>query len=63
MTQVNGGNTFIENLDSSNGGLVYAENNDVLHLTKDEICQRLNLPNCDVVFDDIETMRMKPKMP
>jgi hypothetical protein len=63
QTQCNGGNTFIENLDSANGGLAYTENQDVLHLTKDEICQRLNIPNMDVTFDDIESMRMKPRMP
>lgn len=63
QTQCNGGNTFIENLDSANGGLAYTENQDVLHLTKDEICSRLNIPNMDVTFDDIESMRMKPRMP
>ena len=38
QTICNGGNTFIENLDSANGGLAYTENMDVLHLSKDEIC-------------------------
>jgi len=59
----NGGNTFIENLDSANGGLAFTENAEVLHVTKEEISQRLSLPNADVNFDDIEIMRSKPRMP
>ena len=63
QTACNGGNTFIENLDSANGGLAYTENTEVLHITKEEISQRLALPNADVNFDDIEIMRSKPRMP
>lgn len=62
QTQCNGGNTFIENLDSANGGLAYTENSEILHMSKDEICQRLNIPNLDLTFDDIELMKMKPRM-
>lgn len=63
QTACNGGNTFIENLDSANGGLAYTENAEVLHLTKEEISSKLALPNLDVAFDDIETMKLKPRMP
>ena len=63
QTACNGGNTFIENLDSANGGLAFTENTEVLHITKDEISQRLALPNSDVLFDDIEIMKSKPRMP
>ena len=31
-------------------------------MTKEEISSRLALPNLDVTFDDIETMRLKPRM-
>ena len=32
-------------------------------LSKDEIQKILNIPNFDLVFEDIEIMKIKPKMP
>lgn len=32
-------------------------------LSKDEIQKILNIPNFDLVFEDIEIMKSKPKMP
>jgi hypothetical protein len=32
-------------------------------LSKDEIQKLLNIPNYDLVYEDIEIMKTKPKMP
>lgn len=56
-------NEKIDNTDSSNGGLIYNDNKDVMYMTKDEICKHLNLPNGDVNYSDVEVMKKKPRMP
>lgn len=53
----------MENNDSANGGLVYAENKDVTNVTAEEISKKLNLPNGDLILDDMEIMMQKPRMP
>ena len=58
-----GQNAPLENLDSSNGGLVFHENSESINLSKDDVNRVLNLPNCDLVVPDAEVMRHKPRMP
>ena len=58
-----GQNAALENLDSSNGGLVFHENVDSINLSKDDVNKVLTLPNCDLVIGDAEVMRHKPRMP
>lgn len=58
-----GQNALVENNDSFNGGLAFAENIETLGLTKEQINKAINLPNGDITFSDVEVMRLKPKMP
>ena len=58
-----GQNALIENTDSCNGGLAFAENVETLSLTKEQINKAINLPNGDVNYSDVEVMKLKPKMP
>jgi len=57
-----GQNALVENLDSSNGGLLYTVNTEGIAFTKEEVCKRVNLPNGDIDFPDAEIMQYKPKM-
>lgn len=50
----NAGNLPLENKDSSNGGLVFQENIEVLNYTKDDVIKFMNLPNRDLTIDDVE---------
>lgn len=59
----NAGNHALENKDSSNGGLVFEDNVQVLNMTKDDVVKHCNLPNKDLTIDDIELIPTKPKMP
>jgi len=63
MSTTTGNNAPIDNADSSNGGLVFAENTEALGLSREDINKNLNLPNMDLVYSDIEMMKSKPKMP
>lgn len=60
---LNGGNHHLENKDSSNGGLVFYENTEVLNLVKDDVIKLMNLPNKDLVIEDVELIPTKPRMP
>ena len=56
-------NFLIENLDSSNGGLSFENNTDVLNMSKEEQMRSISLPNIDLCYEDIEIMKSKPRMP
>lgn len=56
-------NAPLDNSDSANGGLIYAENKDITGLSNDDICKRLNLPNLDLAITDVQKMTKKSKMP
>jgi hypothetical protein len=53
----------VDNNDSSNGGLQFVECTETLSLNKEDLIKHLNVPNTDLVFDDIELIPTKPRMP
>lgn len=53
----------MDNADSSNGGLQFAECTETLSMSKEDLVKHLNVPNTDLVFDDIELIPSKPRMP
>ena len=42
---------------------MFAENDATVAMAKDEMIRFMNLPNCDMVIDDIEKIARKPVMP
>ena len=56
MQPTQGGNTMVENNDSSNGGLQYIENTETIQMTKEEIAAKISMPNLDLTLDDIDIM-------
>jgi hypothetical protein len=56
-------NASLENLDSYNGGLVVSENIEAINYTKDDANRILSLPNFDLTYNDVEIMRVKPRIP
>ena len=60
---LNAGNLPLENKDSSNGGLHFYENVEVLNYQKDDVIKLMNLPNKDLTIEDVELIPSKPKMP
>ena len=62
-TNPNSQNAPLENLDSSNGGLQFTENTEVISLSKTEVEKTLNLPNGDLNFSDTEKIISKSRMP
>lgn len=56
-------NATLENLDSYNGGLVVSENVEAINFTKDDANKILSLPNFDLTYNDVEIMRVKPRIP
>ena len=56
-------NATLENLDSYNGGLVVSENVEAINYTKDDANKILSLPNFDLTYNDVEIMRVKPRIP
>lgn len=60
---LNAGNHHLENKDSSNGGLIFYENIEVLNYVKDDVIKLMNLPNKDLTIEDVELIPTKPRMP
>lgn len=56
-------NAIIENLDSSNGGLVFYDNTETINQSTADVNKVLSLPNADLMFSDVEVMKTKPRMP
>lgn len=54
---------MLENQDSSNGGLIYSENHEMIQASKEDVIKALLLPNTDLVYDDVQKMMNKPRMP
>ena len=59
----NAQNFPVDNTDSSNGGLIFADNTDTVNMSKEDMVRLMNLPNGDLSLDDIEKIPTKPKMP